>query len=153
MFISSWKNLPFLCLRDLLKWKYPHGVYCMFLNNFVPSIWHLGVLAQNNHNLCTWDLVLILPQSIRLNLQVLVKYCIYLLLQGDITNTTLNFCKLLFPCIIAIFLNIIFLEINIFKNFFKSFNSSGIGCKLILLKTAWHGILFLERCLSYVLHI
>ena len=27
------KNLSFLCLRELLKWKYPHRIYCVFLNN------------------------------------------------------------------------------------------------------------------------
>ena len=42
-----------------------------------------------------YDLVLILPQSIHLNLQVLanIYLLIYLLFQWDITNTTLNFCN------------------------------------------------------------
>ena len=41
-----------------------------------------------------------------------------------------------FPCIIAIFLNKILLEIRTFTNIFKSFNSSGIGSKVILLQSA-----------------
>ena len=32
------KNLSFLCLRDFLQWKYPHKIYCVFLNNLVPGI-------------------------------------------------------------------------------------------------------------------
>ena len=52
-----------------------------------------------------------------------------------------------FPSIIVIFLSIVLLEVNIFSNYFKSFNSSGIGSKLILWKTAWQGISFLEGCL------
>ena len=47
-----------------------------------------------------------------------------------------------FSCIIAIFLNKILLEIKAFSNFFKAFNSSGIGCKTILLQTACHVIHF-----------
>ena len=45
-----------------------------------------------------------------------------------------------FPCIIAIFLNKLFLEIKAFPNFFKYFNWSGIGSKALLLQTSWHGI-------------
>ena len=58
-----------------------------------------------------------------------------------------------FPCIIAIFWNIILWKIKIFYNFFKSFNLSGIESKLILLKTPWHGISFLERCLWHVYEV
>ena len=41
-----------------------------------------------------------------------------------------------FPCIIAIFLNKLLLEIRTFYNFFKFL-------KFVLLQTAWHGISFL----------
>ena len=75
------KNLSFLYLRSILKRKYLHRIYCVFLNNLVPGTWHLGILAQNKHNLHNEYLAFILPQSIHLNLQVLTKYCIYLLLQ------------------------------------------------------------------------
>ena len=47
-----------------------------------------------------------------------------------------------FPCIIAIFLNKILLEIKTFSIFFKSFQTSGIGHSVILLQAAWHGISF-----------
>ena len=31
------KNLSVLCLRDLLKWKYPHRIYCAFFKKLVPG--------------------------------------------------------------------------------------------------------------------
>ena len=62
------KNLSFLYLRSILKRKYLHRIYCVFLNNLVPGTWHLGILAQNKHNLYNEYLAFILPQSIHLNL-------------------------------------------------------------------------------------
>ena len=51
-----------------------------------------------------------------------------------------------FPCVIAIFLNKIVLGIvRTFSNFFKFFNSSGLGSRPILLHTTWHGIYLLLR--------
>ena len=48
-----------------------------------------------------------------------------------------------FPCIIAIILNKIPLEIGTFSYFFESFNSSGIESRAILLQTARHRSPFL----------
>ena len=56
----------------------PFVTELIFNNNLMPGIWKLWALAQNKHNLCSWDLSLIFPQLIHLNLQILAKYCIYL---------------------------------------------------------------------------
>ena len=70
----------------------------------------------------------------------------------NITNITLNFCKLPSSMHFCYFRNIIILVVNIFSISFKSYNSSRIGSKLILLKAAWHDILNLESCLWHVSH-
>ena len=47
------KNSSFLCLKDILKWKYYYRIYCLFLINLVPGISHLAIVAPNKHNPCT----------------------------------------------------------------------------------------------------
>ena len=56
-----------------------------------------------------------------------------------------------FPYITAIFFKS--WKLIFFSNFLKSFNWFGIGSKLIFVKTAWHGIWFLKRCLWHVSRI
>ena len=68
--------------------------YCVFLNNLVLGIRHLGALSQNKDNLCILDLVLISTKSIRLNLQVVENIAYICCFNRDITNTTLNFLQI-----------------------------------------------------------
>ena len=115
---SGKKQIIWIGCRVLVKfqqssWNILNRIFSVFLNNLLSVIWHFGVLAQNKHNYCTKDLVLIAPQSIHLNLQVLAKYC-----DGDITSIALNFCKFSFSIHHCNFLNIILWGIMIFSNLF-----------------------------------